>query len=399
MTQKRLLLGACLLYFVSAAASYAYFSSQAVTSTTNQVTTGNDGSLVIDPAAPRTEACPLNGILYTVKEREIWEKRRPLAVMVENSPDARPHSGLNRSDIVYEAVAEGGVTRFMPIYLCDAARSDVVVAPVRSVRTYFIDWVSEYGATPLFAHVGGANCSADKLPSGHFGPCKTDKRAQAIEQLGQYGWRYAKGNDLDQFSIGAPTYIRNETRTGKPVATEHSVEARLNRLYQVGADRGWTNLDPKGVDWTENFVPFKFKTEATVDQRGTVATISHDFWSGYKQFDARWDYDAAANLYKRSTGGEPHLDLDTGEPLTAKNVVIIVTKELSSIDELKHSLYATAGQGEALVFQDGQAIEAKWSKKDRLSRMVITTKKGEPVAFNPGRIWLAVVGLNTPVAY
>src|SRR4030067_1993457 len=123
MTQKRLLLGACLLYFVSAAASYAYFSSQAVTSTTNQVTTGNYGSLVVDPAAPRTEACPLNGILYTVKEREIWEKRRPLAVMVENSPDARPHSGLNRSDIVYEAVAEGGVTRFMPIYLCDAARS------------------------------------------------------------------------------------------------------------------------------------------------------------------------------------------------------------------------------------------------------------------------------------
>lgn len=399
MPNSRVFILAVGLYLVSSAAAYFYFASQNQVSSAVVVTQNGDGSLNIDPSAPRTEACPLNGAMYTVAEREIWEQRRPLAVMVENSPDARPHSGLVRADIVYEAVAEGGVTRFMPVYLCDAARSDVVVAPVRSVRTYFLDWASEYGATPLFAHVGGANCSADKLPSGGSGPCKTDKRAQAIEQLSQYGWRYRNGNDLDQFSIGAPTYIRNETRTGRPVATEHSVEGRTNLLYKIGQERGWTNLDPEGTDWTEAYKAWAFKDDAPGGERGTVLSLSHDFWSGYKQFDARWDYDAAANSYKRSTGGEAHTDLETGQQLSAKNVVIIFTKELTSIDELKHNLYTTIGKGDALVFQDGQAIEAIWTKPDRLSRTAFTTKKGEPIEFNRGLIWLSVVANDTQVTY
>lgn len=399
-----LLIGLC-LYLLSTTAAYVLFSKPVSSSSSVQpvpneaVTIDKNTLIVIEPNTPKTEVCPLNGQLYTQAEREAWTKRRPLVIMVENSPDARPHSGINRADVVYEAVAEGGVTRFMPIYYCDAQRSAVTVAPVRSVRTYFIDWASEYGETPLFGHVGGANCSADKLPNGNFGPCKTDSRAQAIEQLGKIGWRYSTGNDLDQFSVGAKAYIRNESRLGRAVATEHSVEATTEKLWKVGQDRGWTNLDPEGNDWTDTFKPWKFKEEASDANRGTITTISHDFWQGYKQFDVRWDYDRATNRYLRSTGGEAHKDLETGEQLSAKNVVVAFAKETGPVDDLKHILYTTAGEGDALIFQDGQVIKGYWKKANRLGRTVFYTQKGKEVEFNPGRIWVSIVPTKTNVVY
>ena len=154
---------------------------------------------------PKTEACPLNGELYTAEEKAIWSGRRPLAVVIENHADSRPQSGLGMADVVYEAVAEGGITRFMAIFYCAAAASNTNydVGPVRSARTYFLDLASEYADYPLYAHVGGANCSAPKDPvTGKQFACTTDRRAMAIEQISDYGWRN-KGSwgDLDQFSL------------------------------------------------------------------------------------------------------------------------------------------------------------------------------------------------------
>ncbi len=402
-TKKSFLLTGIFLYLLSAGASYAVFSKTQPTAVTtpqneSKINT-NSTDVAIDPSEPKDQVCPMNGAMYTKTEQAIWAKRRPLVVMIENSPDARPHSGLNRADILYEAIAEGGVTRFMAVYYCDAARGNVVVAPVRSVRTYFIDWASEYGGTPLFAHVGGANCSGDKLPNGSTGPCKTDAKAQAIEQLVKYEWRYSTGNDLDQFSVGAKAYIRNENRTGQPVATEHSVEGRTEKLWAVGAERGWTNLDPEGVDWTKNFTAWKFKDDAVDGDRGGITPIAHEFWDGYKQFAAQWDYDKTTNTYKRSTGGEIHADLETKEQLWAKNVVILFTKEIGPVDSLKHMLYTTIGEGKALIFQDGKAIEANWSKKSRTARTVFADKKGKEIQFNRGRIWISVVDNSTVVNY
>lgn len=401
MKFKSVLLSAFILYLISTLASYATFSYLgSPQSIQNPSDVGElvDGA-TLDPEAPKTEACPLNGAMYTKQERELWEKRRPLVVMVENSPDARPHSGISKADIVYEAVAEGGVTRFMPIFYCDAAFGSTTVAPVRSVRAYFIDWAAEYGKTPLFGHVGGANCSADKYDDGTSGPCKTDKRAQAIEQLSDIGWRYSKGNDLDQFSVGAKAYIRNESRLNRPVATEHSVEGYTEKLWAEGENRGWTNLDPEGEPWTDNFTPWKFEDEAEASKRGSVTEISHDFWEGYKQFDVRWAYDPASNTYRRFTGGEPHMDKETNQQLAVKNVIILFTKGEIAIDELKHNLYTTIGQGNALIFNNGTVTEGFWDKKSRFDRMILTDKKGKELTFVRGKIWISVVDNQTNVAY
>ena len=87
----------------------------------------------------KDKPCPLNGALYTKSRQEKWQERRPLSVMIENHLDSRPSLGLSRADVIYEAVAEGGITRFLALYLCQDAGD---IAPVRSARTYFLDWVS-----------------------------------------------------------------------------------------------------------------------------------------------------------------------------------------------------------------------------------------------------------------
>ena len=84
--------------------------------------------------------------------------RHPLAVIVENHPDARPQFGLFEASLVYEALTEGGITRYMAIY---GPRDAAKIGPVRSARTYYVDWLSEYDA--FFAHAGGAQNALTKI--------------------------------------------------------------------------------------------------------------------------------------------------------------------------------------------------------------------------------------------
>ena len=144
------------LFLVAIGLSWLFFS---FVMKGNSVSSGKVGTTRsrINPNLPKTEACPINGQKYTAEEKAIWSGRRPAAVIVENHVDARPIGGLNKSDFVYEAVAEGGITRFLAVFYCGTAAEDVKIAPVRSVRYYFINWAAEYGDRPLMVHVGGAN--------------------------------------------------------------------------------------------------------------------------------------------------------------------------------------------------------------------------------------------------
>ncbi len=392
---KKILLIAFAVYLVSAGLSYAVFSRFGAPAALTQVQeilpeeeTALGALLNIDPNEPRNQACPLSGKLFTNTEKQAWEKRRPLAVMIENAPDARPQSGLSSADIVFEAIAEGGVTRFMAMYYCDVQRFDTTIAPVRSARTYYIDWASGFNL-PLYVHVGGAN-----LP----GP--TD----ALGQINSYGW--ALQNDLNQFSIGYPTFVRNANRLGRPVATEHTMETSTEKLWAVAEKRGWTNMSPSrrvagravpAADWKDGFEPWKFQDGKAGS--GSVEKISYDFWSGYKQYSVSWTYDSETNGYKRSNGGEAHIDLNNDKQVEAKNVVVLLTDERGPVNELKHMIYKTVGSGNALIFQNGEAISGKWVKQTRQDELKFVDMKGQPIEFVRGLTWISVVDNSTKVAY
>lgn len=338
--------------------------------------------ITIDPAEPRDQMCPLNGLMYTATEKGLWEKRRPMAVMIENHQESRPQSGLASADIVYESVAEGAITRFMAVYYCGIAATDLVVGPVRSARTYFLDWASEYGKFPIYVHVGGAN---------------TPNKANALGQIRDYGW--AGVNDLNQFGLGVKECWRDYNRIGHAVATEHTMYCSTNNLYKVAEKRGITALDLKKDSWTKFFVPWKFDTTPSSANAKSASLVNFDFWKGYEQYHVQWTYDQTTKTYLRNNGPDAHKDKNTDEQIKAGTVVVMFTTETGPIDAEKHMLYGTIGSGSAIIFSQGQAYSATWSKKDRISRTIFKDSAGKEFKFIPGRIWIENLAKNAKVDY
>jgi len=378
------------IYLLSTGLSYAAFTyaSRGTIFTSPIPEDGEEASLdrkaLVDITGPKSESCPLNGNKHTKIEKNIWQTRRPLAVMIENHEESRPQSGLIDSDIVYETVAEGGITRFMALFYCQASAYESIIGPVRSVRTYFLDWASEYNF-PLYTHVGGAN---------------TPGPANALGQIVDYGWSAA--NDINQFSVGYPTFWRDYERLGRTVATEHTMYSTTEKLWAVAEKRGYTNEDPEGEDWQDDFQPWSFaKDEAKFADRGNMASIDYNFWDK-SEYEVSWQYDKENNLYKRFNDGQPHKDLNVDEQLTSKNVVIQFATERSANDGYPgniHLLYGTIGKGQALIFKDGQVEKGTWSKAKRTARTTYYDSKGKEIKFNPGRIWLSVLPVDTEVDY
>ena len=368
------------LYGGSSSLSYSVFSNLTMSSPTGKDTAtvslpGPTTALDEDANEPKTEECPLNGNKHSKKAKDLWTKRRPLAVMIENHTESRPQSGLTTADVIYEAVAEGGITRFMALYYCNL--KDVQVGPVRSARTYYLNWLGEYDA--LYAHVGGAN---------------TPGPADALGQIIKY-----EVKDLNQFSIGFPVFWRDYQRLGHSVATEHTMYSTTQKLWEVGAKRGWTATDSAGIKWDKTFVPWKFKEDKA---GGNTSKITVNFWDSQPSYQVEWNYDSTSNTYKRKNGGSDHLDLNNNQQLVAKNIVVQFEKESNANDGYPgnvHLLYGTTGSGKALIFMDGKAVEGKWNKQSRTARTKYVDANGKEVEFNRGPIWIQTVPEGSKVNY
>lgn len=361
------------------------------------------GVLVFE--GPKTEFCPLNGQLFTKEEKTIWEKRRPLLVMVENHADSRPQSGFSNADVVYEANSEGGITRFMGVFYCNivkGAGANYDIGPVRSARAYFLDLASEYSDYPLYAHVGGSNCSAplDPVTGRAAGPCTTNKRAQALEQIADYGWQN-KGtwSDLSQFSLSYKACRREEDRTGTTVATEHSMYCSSTELWNVATSRGLSNLtEIKKTSWDKSFRPWSFKQVDTPASTLSATKISFNWWDD-PLYKVTWIYDSVKNIYLRQNAGVPHIDFNTKEQLSTKNIIIEFVKESRSIDSHLHNLYAVVGSGEGVLIQNGAKTDITWSKPNRTARTIYKDKSGKEINFVPGTIWIEILPLGNKVSY
>jgi hypothetical protein len=366
------------VYFISTGISYTVFSAKASTSSqvvspvsqTGNETGNNYQATMFDQTKPKTEECPLSGMMYSKEQKDWWSKHRPLGVMIENHQDARPQSGISFSDITYEAVAEGGITRTLNVYYCQDAG---IVGPVRSARTYFLDFISEYGDYPLYAHVGGAN---------------TDGPANALGQIIDYNW--SGYNDLNQFSIGFPTFWRDENRLGHDVATEHTMYSTTSKLWAVAEKRGLTNVDKDGSSWDTSFVKYSFKEG---NPSSNSQTVHIEFWNNQAYY-VDWQYDKQNNIYLRKNGGEAHIDHNTNKQLSASNVIILFMTESHANDgytDNEHLLYGTKGQGKALIFLDGRQIKGTWKKAGRTERTTLYDASGNEIKFNRGKLWFEIL--------
>ncbi len=376
-----------ILFVLSTVTTYSFFSTENgqsfLSPISYQVPKSENGiSETAAVSEPKTEECPLNGEMLSKTQKNIWEDQRPLGVMIENHKAARPQSGLSSADIVYEAVAEGGITRFLAVFYCKDAS---YVGPVRSARIYFLKFLEGYGKNPLYAHVGGAN---------------TDGPADALGYISELGW--SSYNDLNQFSVPFPYFWRDYERL-KNVATEHTVYISTKKLWQYAKDkRGLTNVDDKGVRWDKGFSAWKFEDDTKQADRGTVSKIDFGFWDNLaSDFSVVWNYDIKTNSYKRVNGGVPHVDKNTGKQLEAKNVVVMFAKESPANDgyEGGHLLYKNVGSGEMIFFKNGQVVKGTWSRESAEDQIKFFDSSNNEISLVRGQVFIEMLPIGNKVNY
>jgi hypothetical protein len=273
---------------------------------------------------------------------------RPVTgVMIENSTDARPQSGLASASVVFEAIAEGGVTRFLALYQ-DTTPDNV--GPIRSARPYYIQW--DLGFDAAYAHVGG---SPDGL---------ADIKAWGVK-------------DLDQFANGG-SYHRITTRQAP-----HNVYTAISTLNQLEASKGYT---------TSTFTGFPRKAEAPTKQPPTAKSI--DLTLSGPVYNAHYDYTAATNSYNRSEGGAGQIDANTNAQISPKVVIAMVVPETQGALDATgayYSNYAAIGSGSVSVFQDGTVTTGQWTKASSTAQLTFTNAAGQPLTLNPGQTWITAV--------
>ncbi|KKP47749.1 MAG: hypothetical protein UR39_C0003G0151 [Candidatus Woesebacteria bacterium GW2011_GWA1_33_30] len=395
----QLIFGFLGLFLLSAGVSMAGFTFLTKDSPLSPSTSKTGGKVSrVDLTKPKTESCPINGAMFTKEEKEIWSKKRPMLAVVENHLDSRPQSGLSRADVVYEIVAEGGITRFLSVFYCGIADNDYIIGQIRSARVYFINYALEYGDRPLFVHWGGANNIDNNMPSGVKIKGQLDPRADAYKLLEKVGWvngRY--GNDMNgATNTGYPALFTDDRRMN--LATEHQKVGSTDKIYEEAVKRGFEYEDADGKAWDTKFKSWKFIDDKAIDAP-MYASIKFNFWDSMAGYDVEWKYDKATNKYFRFNGGVEHKDLENNEQLTAKNVAIVYAKEEGPVDKESHMLYTVTGKGKAVVFQNGSVIESTWEKAVATDRLKFFDENGSEIAFVRGQIWIEVLPAGNDISY
>lgn len=263
-------------------------------------------------------------------------------VMIENSPEARPQSGLKDSGIVFEAIAEGGITRFLVLY---QAEKPQMIGPVRSLRLYDIDWLAAFNSS--IAHVGGSASALNEIRNGKY-------------------------RDIDQF-FNSKSYWRSTDRYAP-----HNVYTSFERLdalnlskgYISSTFKGFTRVDGKPVD----------KPDATDIN---IAISSYMYNSNYV-------YDKGSNTYARNQAGEPHLDRESGQISPSVVIAMSVDEETIFEDGYRQSI-TTIGSGNAVIFQNGTAIAVTWNKASQTDQITFTDSAGKDVPLVRGQTWIAAI--------
>ncbi|MFV0485222.1 MAG: DUF3048 domain-containing protein [Candidatus Saccharimonadales bacterium] len=289
-----------------------------------------------------------------VKDRAS-ETQATTCIMIENSPDARPQSGLKDAGVIYEAIAEGGITRFMAIY---QEAKPQFIGPVRSVRLYYAQWAKPYNCS--IAHAGGAS------------------DALSLIRNSANGYR-----DIDEF-YNSSSYWRQSGRYAP-----HNLYTSFDRIDALNKSKGHT------VSEFEGFARLDAdSTPAIPDDAVSKVTIK----ISSNLYNPVYTYDAATNTYKRAhQSGGIHNDKAQNGALTqySPNVVVAIKVVPVSRSGSAYANYTTTGTGTAYIFQNGTVVEGKWTRASVDSELALEDANGNTVLLNRGQTWITAIPNNT----
>jgi hypothetical protein len=270
---------------------------------------------------------------------------RPLAVMINNAPAARPQSGVSEADILYEILAEGGITRLIGIF--QSHTGIVKIGPIRSIRPYLLDIGESYGGVTV--HAGGSPA------------------AYAILQK-------EKKEDMDEIGRAGAYFWRDNTRKAP-----HNLYSNAAKLREGAEKLGYApNVKVPGYHFSNlDYIP----TGGEPATEFNVNFLLNSYKIDYK-------YDGEKGIYQRYVNGKPHLDLNNNNPVEASNVMVMGADHKVLDDVGRLHIDVELG-GEALLFQRGQVIKGRWSRK--ANDVIRFVKNGEEALMYPGVTHILVV--------
>lgn len=273
---------------------------------------------------------------------------RAVAVMINNHPKARPQSGLDKADIVYELLAEGDVTRFLAVFQSEKPDN---MGPVRSARDYYIDIAK--GLDALFiAH--GYSEKAKELLERDF-----------VDNLN--GMVY-DGTLFKRASFRKAPH-------NSYITYENVLKGAKEKKYSM----------------KESPPEFQFLSEE--DSESVTGDTANSVMISYSDsgiFNSTYEYDKAAGKYKRYSNGEQTIDYETKEPILVDNLFIIETAH-QVIDEVAHKEIDLQSGGSGYLLQKGKLIEVEWKNDNGL---IVPIKDGKVIPFVQGKTWVNVVPTN-----
>ncbi|MEI6054176.1 MAG: DUF3048 domain-containing protein [Candidatus Saccharibacteria bacterium] len=273
---------------------------------------------------------------------EAATKQAVTAIMIENSPDARPQSGLKNSGVVFEAIAEGGITRFLVLYQSEKPQ---LIGPVRSIRMYYVDWLAAFNAS--VAHIGGSAAALTEVRGGDY-------------------------RDIDQF-FNSQAYWRASDRYAP-----HNVYTSFAKLDELNLSRGYTESSFTGFSRTDS------TPVVTPDASSIEVHVSSSL------FDSSYVYNPTTNNYDRYQAGELHTDREEGNITPSVVIAMYVDEETIFEDGYRQSI-KTIGTGNAVIFQNGTAIEGTWTKNSKTSQITFTDSTGADIPLVRGQTWITAV--------
>lgn len=279
-------------------------------------------------------------------KNEAETKLAVTGIMIENSPDARPQSGIKDSGVIFEAIAEGGITRFLVLY---QEQKPQLIGPVRSVRLYYVDWVAAFNAS--VAHIGGSAVALSEVRNGSY-------------------------RDIDQF-FNAGSYWRATDRYAP-----HNVYTSFEKLDALNAAKGYTS---------SSFTGFSRKDSKPLQ---TPIATHIDVTMSSALYNSAYDYDAATNTYKRFQVGEAFSDREAGQ-LSPRVVIVMKVPQRTVFEDGYRQQIDAIGSGTAYVFQDGDVHEVTWSKASKTEQIKFTTAEGQDFRLARGQTFISAVPAET----
>lgn len=289
---------------------------------------------------------------------------------------ARPQAGLTEAAVVFEAIAETGITRFAAIF---QNPDTSVIGPVRSLRPYYLDWDTPFDCTVV--HAGGSDEALAAIATGG---------QRDLDEDYSYMWREEGSNRLWNNLFTSPAKL---------------AEFNQSKGYTSSSPQTFSRLSPNAAEQAATDLQNCLADAECETEQESAQTISINFGS-YLNYNTRYSYDPVTNTYLRSyQTGDAHLvyhcPTDLTEPNTksecgelvqvAPSAIAVMMVQEGTMADGYHEQISTINSGKAYIFQNGSIVEGTWQKSSQQSQIVFRNDFGEEISFTPGQLWIAAV--------